>query len=78
LIDFHDKGHLFEELYEEYGLSLDTIRKWGQTATGITMDHQGTVVTNEQFIQLQKNRRLREKLDILKRAVVLLKSLLRN
>ncbi|MEN2662816.1 hypothetical protein [Lacticaseibacillus paracasei] len=50
MIDFHDKGHLFEELYEEYGLSLDTIRKWEQTATVITIDHQGTVVTNEQFI----------------------------
>ncbi|WP_269141512.1 hypothetical protein [Lacticaseibacillus paracasei] len=37
------------------------------------MDHQDTTVTNEQFKQLQKeNRRLREELDILKRAVVLL------
>ncbi|QVI33536.1 hypothetical protein KG087_02540 [Lacticaseibacillus zeae] len=52
---------------------LDTIRKWVQAATVIAIDHQGTAVTNEQFKQLQKeNRRLREELDILKRAAVLL------
>jgi transposase-like protein len=67
LIDLHEKGHSFKELHEEYGPSLDTIRKWAQAATVI--DHQGTVVTNEQFKQLQKeNRRLRRELDILKRA----------
>ncbi|MEK2588908.1 transposase [Lentilactobacillus buchneri] len=71
LIDFHEKGHSFKELHEEYGPSLDAIRKWVQAATVI--DHQGTAVTNEQFKQLQKeNRRLREELDILKRAAVLL------
>ena len=73
LIDLHEKGHSFKELHEEYGPSLDTIRKWAQAATVIAIDHQGTAVTNEQFKQLQKeNRRLKEELDILKRAVVLL------
>ncbi|WP_225433882.1 transposase [Lacticaseibacillus paracasei] len=73
LIDLHEKGHSFKELHEEYGPSLDTIRKWVQAATVIAIDHQGTAVTNEQFKQLQKeNRRLREELDILKRAAVLL------
>ncbi|RND49438.1 Transposase [Lacticaseibacillus paracasei] len=57
LIDLHEKGHSFKELHEEYGPSLDTIRKWVQA----------------EFKQLQKeNRRLREELDILKRAAVLL------
>ena len=73
LIDLHEKGHSFKELHEEYGPSLDTIRKWVQAATVIAIDHQGTAVTNEQFKQLQKeNRRFREELDILKRAAVLL------
>ncbi|QPC20472.1 transposase (plasmid) [Lacticaseibacillus paracasei subsp. tolerans] len=73
LIDLHEKGHSFKELHKEYGPSLDTIRKWVQAATVIAIDHQGTAVTNEQFKQLQKeNRRLREELDILKRAAVLL------
>ena len=45
----------------------------GSGGTVIAIDHQGTAVTNEQFKQLQKeNRRLREELDILKRAAVLL------
>ena len=73
MINLHEKGHSFKELHEEYGPSLDTIRKWGQAATVNAIDHQGTAVTNEQFKQLQKeNRRLREELDILKRAVVLM------
>ncbi|WP_228550489.1 transposase [Lacticaseibacillus paracasei] len=54
LIDLHEKGHSFKELHEEYGPSLDTIRKWVQAATVIAIDHQGTAVTNEQFKQLQK------------------------
>ena len=33
LIDLHEKGHSFKELHEEYGCSLDTIRKWVQAAT---------------------------------------------
>ncbi|MES5891211.1 transposase [Lacticaseibacillus paracasei] len=71
MIGLHDKGHSFKELHEEYGPSLDTIHKWVQTATVI--DHQGTAVTNKQFKPLQQeNHRLREELDILKRAAVLL------
>ncbi|TEA86279.1 transposase, partial [Lacticaseibacillus paracasei] len=41
LIDLHEKGHSFKELHEEYGPSLDTIRKWVQAATVIAIDHQG-------------------------------------
>ena len=40
LIDLHEKGHSFKELHEEYGPSLDTIRKWVQAATVIAIDHQ--------------------------------------
>ncbi|WP_353991453.1 transposase (plasmid) [Lacticaseibacillus paracasei] len=39
LIDLHEKGHSFKELHEEYGPSLDTIRKWVQAATVIAIDH---------------------------------------
>ena len=35
LIDLHEKGHSFKELHEEYGPSLDTIRKCVQAATGL-------------------------------------------
>ncbi|OJF73092.1 transposase, partial [Lacticaseibacillus casei] len=41
MIDLHEKGHSFKELHEEYGPSLDTIRKWVQAATVIAIDHQG-------------------------------------
>ncbi|GAN37292.1 transposase [Lacticaseibacillus paracasei] len=40
LIDLHEKGHSLKKLHEEYGLSLDTIRKWVQVATVIAIDHQ--------------------------------------
>ncbi|RNE24469.1 Transposase [Lacticaseibacillus paracasei] len=36
LIDLHEKGHSFKELHEEYGPSLDTIRKWVQAAVQAT------------------------------------------
>ena len=38
LIDLHEKGHSFKELHEEYGPSLDIIRKWVQAATVIAID----------------------------------------
>lgn len=55
LIDLHKKGHSFKEPHEEYGPSLDTIRKWVQAATviAIAIVHEGAAVTNEQLKQLQ-------------------------
>ncbi|WP_225366680.1 hypothetical protein [Lacticaseibacillus paracasei] len=56
LIDLHEKGHSFKELHEEYGPSLDTIRKWVQAATVIAIDHQGTAVPNKKVQATSKRK----------------------
>lgn len=73
LIDLHHKRHSFKEPHEEYGNSLDTIRKWVHVATIVAIDDRGVAMINEQDKQLRKeNHCLKEEVDILKRAAVLL------
>ena len=59
-------------LSEEYAVSPASIHNWIKDAKSVELDD-GTEVTSKEFKQLQKeNQRLKEELEILKAAAVLL------
>ena len=59
-------------LSEEYGVSPAAIHNWVKDAKSVELED-GTEVTSKEFKQLQKeNQRLKEELEILKAAAVLL------
>ena len=71
LVEMHNQGRSFTELAAEYGSSADSIRNWVKLYTVHEVD--GEKWTQADVNALQKeNAKLREELEILKRAAVLL------
>ena len=71
LVEMHNQGRSYIELAAEYGPSADSIRKWVKLYTVHEVD--GEKWTQADVNALQKeNAKLREELEILKRAAVLL------
>ncbi|MHC8519507.1 transposase [Weissella confusa] len=71
LVEMHNQGRSYTELAAEYGPSADSIRNWVQLYTVHEVD--GEKWTQADVNALQKeNAKLREELEILKRAAVLL------
>ena len=71
LVEMHNQGRSYTELAAEYGPSADSIRNWVKLYTVNEVD--GEKWTQADVNALQKeNAKLREELEILKRAAVLL------
>ncbi|WP_242064633.1 transposase [Weissella confusa] len=71
LVEMHNQGRSYTELAAEYGPSADSIRNWVKFYTVHEVD--GEKWTQADVNALQKeNAKLREELEILKRAAVLL------
>jgi len=71
LVEMHNQGRSYTELAAEYGPSADSIRNWVKLYTVYEVD--GEKWTQADVNALQKeNAKLREELEILKRAAVLL------
>ena len=71
LVEMHNQGRSYTELAAEYGPSADSIRIWVKLYTVHVVD--GEKWTQADVNALQKeNAKLREELEILKRAAVLL------
>lgn len=71
LVEMHNQGRSYTELAAEYGPSADSIRNWVKLYTVHEVD--GKKWTQADVNALQKeNAKLREELEILKRAAVLL------
>ena len=71
LVEMHNQGRSYTELAAEYGPSADSIRNWVKLYTVPEVD--GEKWTQADVNALQKeNAKLREELEILKRAAVLL------
>ena len=71
LVEMHNQGRSYTELAAEYGPSADSIRNWVTLYTVHEVD--GEKWTQADVNALQKeNAKLREELEILKRAAVLL------
>lgn len=71
LVEMHNQGRSYTELAAEYGPSADSIRNWVKLYTVREVD--GEKWTQADVNALQKeNAKLREELEILKRAAVLL------
>ena len=71
LVEMHNQGRSYTELAAEYGPSADSIRTWVKLYTVHEVD--GEKWTQADVNALQKeNAKLREELEILKRAAVLL------
>ncbi|ALI32115.1 transposase [Weissella cibaria] len=71
LVEMHNQGRSYAELAAEYGPSADSIRNWVKLYTVHEVD--GEKWTQADVNALQKeNAKLREELEILKRAAVLL------
>ena len=72
IVEMVKAGRRSDELSKEYGPSADSIRNWVKGAKSVELED-GTEVTSKEFKQLQKeNQRLKEELEILKAAAVLL------
>ena len=71
LVEMHNQGRSYTELAAEYGPSADSIRNWVKLYT--VHEVAGEKWTQADVNALQKeNAKLREELEILKRAAVLL------
>ena len=71
LVEIHNQGRSYTELAAEYGPSADSIRNWVKLYT--VHEVGGEKWTQADVNALQKeNAKLREELEILKRAAVLL------
>ena len=71
LVEMHNQGRSYTELAAEYGPSADSILNWVKLYTVHEVD--GEKWTQADVNALQKeNAKLREELEILKRAAVLL------
>ncbi len=68
IVSLHKKGRSSNSLAKEYNVSVSTVTKWINQAdpnnTQVLSDHERALI--------KENRRLKEELDILKRAAVLL------
>jgi transposase len=68
----HQEKRSMRSLAEEYAVSAASIHNWIKNAKSVALDD-GTETTSKKFKQLQKeNHRLKEELEILKAAAVLL------
>ena len=68
----HEEKRSVRSLSEEYGVSPAAIHNWLKDAKSVELSD-GSEVTAKEFKQLQKeNQRLKEELEILKAAAVLL------
>ncbi|MGX7043305.1 transposase [Leuconostoc holzapfelii] len=71
MVALYQSGRSATSLAKEYGVSVTTLTKWIKNAGTQTVGDK--TYTNAEVKQLQKeNARLKEELDILKRAAVLL------
>ncbi|WP_290123724.1 transposase [Paucilactobacillus hokkaidonensis] len=71
LVEMHNQGRSYTDLSAEYGPSVDSIRNWVKLYAVHEVD--GEKWTQADVNALQKeNDKLREELEILKRAAVLL------
>ena len=71
LVKLHQEGRSYTDLSTEYGPSVDSIRNWAKLYAVHEVD--GEKWTQADVNALQKeNDKLREELEILKRAAVLL------
>ncbi|KIU20086.1 transposase (plasmid) [Weissella cibaria] len=71
LVEMHNQGRSYTELAAKYGPSVDSIRNWVNLYTVHEVD--GNTFTQADVNALRKeNAKLREELEILKRAAVLL------
>ena len=71
LVEMHNQGRSYTELAAKYGPSGDSIRNWVNLYTVHEVD--GNTFTQADVNALRKeNAKLREELEILKRAAVLL------
>ncbi|MBV3320410.1 transposase [Bifidobacterium animalis] len=71
LVEMHNQGRSYADLSAEYGPSVDSIRNWVKLYAFHEVD--GEKWTQADVNALQKeNDKLREELEILKRAAVLL------
>lgn len=69
---YREEHRSVNSLANEYGISNPTIARWIKLVTTIELPTGETVTTKEFNTLQQENARLKEKLDILKAAAVLL------
>ena len=71
LVEMHNQGRSYTELAAEYGPSADSIRNWVKLYTVHEVDGEQSTQADVNALQ-KENAKLREELEILKRAAVLL------
>lgn len=71
LVEMHNQGRSYTELAAEYGPSADSIRNWVKLYTVHEVDCEKWTQADVNALQ-KENAKLREELEILKRAAVLL------
>lgn len=71
LVEMHNQGRSYTELAAEYGPSADSIRNWVKLYTVHEVDSEKWTQADVNALQ-KENAKLREELEILKRAAVLL------
>ena len=71
LVEMHNQGRSYIELAAEYGPSADSIRNWVKLYTVHGVDGEKWTQADVNVLQ-KENAKLREELEILKRAAVLL------
>ena len=71
LVEMHNQGRSYTELAAEYGPSADSIRNWVKLYTVHEVDDEKWTQADVNALQ-KENAKLREELEILKRAAVLL------
>ncbi|OJF02808.1 transposase [Weissella confusa] len=71
LVEMHNQGRSYTELAVEYGPSADSIRNWVKLYTVHEVDSEKWTQADVNALQ-KENAKLREELEILKRAAVLL------
>ena len=68
IVSLHKTGRAANSLSKEYNISVSTVTKWINQAN----PNNTKVLSNNERALIKENRRLKEELDILKRAAVLL------
>jgi len=68
IVSLHKTGRSANSLSKEYNVSVYTVTKWINQAN----PNNAKVLSDNERALIKENRRLKEKLDILKRAAVLL------
>lgn len=68
IVSLHKTGRSVSSLSKEYNVSISTVAKWINQAN----PNNAKVLSDNERALIKENRRLKEELDILKRAAVLL------